>query len=242
MQAMIFAAGLGTRLRPLTNDRPKALVEINGKTLLELAIRYVQRFGYDRIIVNVHHFADKVVAHLDKHDNFGASVLISDETDELLETGGGLKKAMPFFNHEPLLVWNVDIISNIDLHKMHEAHLRSNALATLATRQRDTSRYLLFKNQELVGWKNINTEEIKMSKGTFSSELDSLAFSGIHIIDPRLFPLITDEGKFSIIKTYLEVAKEYKLQSFRHDETAWVDVGKIPNIPIAEQLARELFP
>ncbi|RMG16441.1 MAG: nucleotidyltransferase family protein, partial [Bacteroidetes bacterium] len=186
MKAMIFAAGLGTRLRPLTHHRPKALVEVGGKCLLEIVIRRLLAHGFEEIVVNVHHFAGQVEAFLAQHAGFGARIAISDERSLLLDTGGGLRQAAWFFDEQPFLVHNVDVLSDIDLTAMYQAHLQSGALATLACRRRQSSRYLLFDEQNhLCGWKNVKSGEVRMSRQVKSCH--PLAFSGIHVIDPNIF-------------------------------------------------------
>lgn len=235
MQAMIFAAGLGSRLRPLTNDRPKALVEVGGHPLLYWVIQRLKQEGYTDLVINIHHFGDLILNYLSDNQNFGCRIAISDERDQVLETGGGLKKAAPLFQQEePILIHNVDILSDIDLGTMRRKHLQSGALATLAVKERTTSRYLLFDDSlTLSGWKNIKTGEVRMSREG-SSPLQSLAFSGIHLVDPRLLDLFILEGKFSIIDTYLRLAKTEIIQGFRHDDSKWLDVGKPENLSLAE--------
>ncbi len=224
-KAMIFAAGLGTRLRPLTNDRPKAMVEINGRTLLEINIRKLVKFGFREIVVNVHHFADLVIDFLEQQD-FGAEIIISDERGLLLETGGGLKKAAGFLQEGPFLLHNVDVISDLDLHLLFEAHQKNNALATLVTRQRKTSRYLLFdENNTLHGWTNVNEGVVRQRRPT-ENDLYFKAFSGIHIIEPEIFTLFRRKGKFSIIDTYLDCAKNHVIKNYDNDTGLWLDVGK----------------
>jgi len=226
MRAMIFAAGLGTRLRPLTDDRPKAMVELRGMPLLEITIRRLRYFGYRQIIINVHHYSKMIVDFLAQKKNFGIEITVSDETSMVLETGGGLQKAQWFFDDEPFLVHNVDILTNLNYHELLKFHTNNNAIATLATRQRETSRYLLFDNNNvLAGWKNIKTGEVKMSKGQ-ETQTHPLAFSGIHVIDPKLFVHFTSSGKFSIIDTYLHVAKTENIVGFDHTKGIWLDVGK----------------
>lgn len=226
LKAMLFAAGLGTRLAPLTNDRPKALVEIHGKTLLQLAIEHLKSFGIKDIVVNIHHFGEKVLEVLAQHQNFGCNILISDERDVLLETGGGLKKAAPFLRGEaPIVLYNVDVVCNINLDKMLAYHLKHQALATLATRQRPSARNLVFNEaMELCGWTNSKTNEIKTVRPAQNSQ--ELAFSGIHIIEPKLLDLIQQEGKFSITDTYLDLAANHRIIAYPHDEDYWFDVGK----------------
>lgn len=226
MKAMIFAAGLGTRLRPLTNDRPKAMVELRDMPLLEIIIRRLRYFGYRQIIVNVHHYSKMIVDFLAEKKNFGIEITVSDETEMVLETGGGLQKAQWFFDEEPFLVHNVDILTNLNYHDVLQFHNENNAIATLATRQRDTSRYLLFDDKNVLsGWKNIKTGEVRMSRGE-ERQTHPLAFSGIHIIDPKLFQHFKKTGKFSIIDTYLNVAKTEIITGFDHSDGVWLDVGK----------------
>ncbi len=237
MKAMILSAGLGTRLKPLTNDIPKALVEINGITLLENAIETVSRFGFNDIIINVHHFSEKVKKFISEN-NFSANITISDESEQLLDTGGGLKKVSSFFGNEDFLLYNVDIVSDIDLGKMMLQHKKNNAIVTLAVRKRKSSRYLLFnENKVLCGWRNEKSgEEIIIRK---SEKYYKLAFSGIHIINSKIFELMPTEEKFSIIKLYLDIAKENKLQSFDHSNSKWIDAGKINGLKVAENILKE---
>ena len=239
MKAIIFAAGLGTRLRPLTNDKPKALVEVNGQTLLEITIRRLVGFGYKDIIVNVHHFADKVEKCLKDNDGFGANIIISDERGQLLETGGGLKKVANFLEgNEPFLVHNVDVIHDLDLKQLYHQHQQSNALATLAVRRRSTSRYLIFSpKMQLRGWQNIKTGEVKLSKRSVG-QLNLYAFSGIHIISPIFLDLLTEEGK-SIIQPYLRLAKTETIQGFDHSDSYWIDVGKLDSLEAAKRYLKE---
>lgn len=226
MKAMIFAAGLGTRLRPLTNDRPKALVEVLGKTLLQHSIEHLKRFGITDIVVNIHHFGARVLEVLEQHQNFACNIIISDEREALLETGGGLLKAKNHFKgEEAIVIYNVDVLSNIDLLEMLHYHQENKALATLATRSRVSSRYLLFnERQELCGWTNTKTKEIKNVRPAKNKQ--QYAFSGIHIIHPALLELIRQEGKFSITDTYLDLASEHKIIAYPHDQDYWFDVGK----------------
>ncbi len=233
---MILAAGLGTRLRPLTNFKPKALVEVGGTPLLELTIRRLIKFGYNDIIVNVHHFADQIEQFLKAQNNFGINITISDEREQLLETGGGLLKAKTFFKDQPFLLCNADILTNIDLKKMHAQHLEENALVTLATRHRTTSRYLAFDEENVLhGWTNIKTGVFKMCRPIIGS-LHLRAFSGIHVINPEIFDLIDQEGKFSIIDVYLKAATHHKIFSFSHDEDVWLDVGKKESLEKAKEI------
>ncbi|MCX6251709.1 MAG: nucleotidyltransferase family protein [Bacteroidetes bacterium] len=227
MKAMILAAGLGTRLRPLTDKIPKALVKTGQKTLLENVICHLKEYGIREIIVNVHHFADQVVDYLSENRNFGIEISISDETAQLLDTGGGLKKAAWFFtDDQPFIVYNVDVLSDFDLKQVTDVHNKSAALATLVVRERVTSRYLLFENgNKLCGWKNEATGEVRMSVTT-TSEICPFAFSGIQVISPRIFSLITEEGKFSITDLYLRLAATEKIVGYIDQESIWKDLGK----------------
>jgi NDP-sugar pyrophosphorylase family protein len=233
MKAMILAAGLGTRLRPLTEDRPKALVEVAGRTLLEITLRRLASFGIREVIVNVHHFADMVVDYLQKNSSFGMRVEISRE-DILLDTGGGLKKAAWFFlqsdTEEPFILHNVDVLSTIDLRRIVQYHRENRAIATLAVRDRETSRYLLFdQRNELCGRKAGRDHPPEMARP--AAETKALAFSGIHVISPRMLHLMTEEGVFSIIHSYLRLARQgEKISAFRADEYYWRDLGRPENL------------
>jgi NDP-sugar pyrophosphorylase family protein len=231
MKAMILAAGLGTRLRPLTDSRPKALVELSGRTLLEIVLGRLRTFGVTEAIINVHHLADQVIGYLKSHNNFGMRIEISHE-EILLDTGGGLKKAAWFFLEdpakldEPFLLHNVDVISNIDLHAMLQFHLQNRSLAALAVQSRESSRQLLFDDQhQLSGRRAASAQEPEIVRS--SAHLDALAFCGIHIISPRLLPMLTEEGIFSIIPSYLSLsAKGQKILAFRADQYYWRDLGR----------------
>ena len=240
MRAMVLAAGLGTRLRPLTNDRPKALVEIGARTLLEITLTRLASFGVREVIINVHHFADMVVEYLKAHGNFGMRVEISREDNLLLDTGGGLKKAAWFFlddpsrMDEPFLLHNVDVISRIDLHRMLEFHRERQALATLAVQQRESSRQLLFSGDDELAGRWISGRDPEFVRPI--PNLKAFAFSGIHAISPRLLPKITEEGVFSIIESYLRLAGQgEKILAFRADEYSWRDLGKLEDLRQAEQ-------
>ena len=234
MRAMILAAGLGTRLQPLTNNLPKALIKIREKTLLEIAIKTLVRNGFDKIIINVHHFAEKVISFIEQN-NFGADILISDERDKLLDTGGGLKKASRFFNDgKPFLLYNVDILSNLNLNNLYKVHLQSNSIATLIVRKRKSGRYLLFNSENILcGWKNTKTGElISACNKDLSNEF---AFSGIHIIDPKIFSLMPKDDAFSMIDLYLDIMKENKIIASIDNNSFWLDAGKTENLKIAEE-------
>ncbi len=231
MKAMILAAGLGTRLRPLTDTRPKALVELSGRTLLEITLTRLRTFGVTEAIINVHHFADMVIAYLKSNKNFGLRIEVSRE-EILLDTGGGLKKAAWFFLEDParldesFLLHNVDVISNIDLARMLRFHTENHALATLAVQSRETSRPLLFDNHlQLSGRRVGPDQEPEIVRP--SANPDSLAFSGIHLISPRLFPMLREQGIFSIIASYLRLAAQgEKILAFRADQYYWRDLGR----------------
>ena len=228
MKAMVLAAGLGTRLRPLTNDRPKALVEVAGRTLLDITLARLRAFGVRDVILNVHHFADLVVDYLKKHADFGMNLAISREDDVLLDTGGGLKKAAWFFANdpEPFLLHNVDVISDIDFAAMLRFHRERDALATLAVQERETSRYLLFDEQSrLCGRRSGTGGAPEMVRPCERSQ--ALAFGGIHVISPRLLPMLTAEGVFPIVPAYLRLsAQDENIVGFRADGSHWRDLGK----------------
>jgi NDP-sugar pyrophosphorylase family protein len=249
MKAMILAAGLGTRLRPLTDDRPKALVTIAGRTVLEIAIRRLQSFGVDEAIVNTHHFAAMVADFLAAHHNFGMRIELSPE-QILLDTGGGLKKAAWFFlegklpSNEPFILHNVDVLSAIDLRRMVQFHLEHDALATLAVQQRETSRALLFDEAgQLCGRRsgphagNTDTDETNLQVEMVrpAAAAQALGFSGIHVLSPRLFAKMHEEGAFSIISAYLRLAAQgEKILAFRADSYPWRDLGRRKDLLAAD--------
>jgi NDP-sugar pyrophosphorylase family protein len=228
MKAMVLAAGLGTRLRPLTNDRPKALVEINGRTLLEITLSRLKLFGIHEVIVNAHHFAGMVVEYLKANHNFGMRIEVSCE-ETLLDTGGGLKNADWFFlkdgSDEAFFLHNVDVISTIDLNLMAQFHRTSGVLATLAVQTRKTSRYLLFDQQlELCGRRRVKEGKTELVRS--AEPACELAFSGIHVISPKLFKLMTEQNIFPIVDVYLRLAAQgEKIKAFRADEYDWRDLG-----------------
>lgn len=242
---MIFAAGLGTRLRPLTDNMPKALVPVAGKPMLERVILKLKESGFCDITVNIHHFGEQIIDFLRANNNFGADIHISDERAMLLDTGGGIKKARPFLDgNEPFLVHNADILSEIDLPAFYRHHLESNAEATLLVSERNTSRYLLFDQEHnLHGWINKATGEVKPTdfayhKGAFQE----LAFGGIHVISPSLFRYMDQEewtGKFSIIPFYLSVCRKTAIQGYPLQGFQWFDIGKPETLGMAEKYYRE---
>lgn len=237
MKAMILAAGLGTRLKPITNKIPKALVEINKKPMLQLLIERLISFGIEDMIINIHHFAEMILQFLKEKNDFGINIEISDERDLLLDTGGGVKKASWFFeNDEFFLVHNVDAFTNIDLTKLIDKHIAANAVATLSVKERESSRKLLFNNQnELCGWKNIRTGEEKIVKSV-QNNIDEFAFSGVQLMNRKCFDLMPDKKVFSLIDFYLSAVKTNKISGFVHNEDYFVDLGKIKNIKIAESI------
>ena len=232
-QAMIFAAGLGTRLKPLTDTMPKALVRVGGQPLIWHVIQKLKGAGYERIVVNVHHFANQIVAYLEENHNFGLDIRISDETSALLETGGGIKKALPLFDaNEPILIHNVDILSNLDLEALPmDAPL-------LVVSQRQTKRYLMFDDEmRLHGWTNIETGQVK---GVNSEEVNSekfrkLAFSGIHVFHPSLVPLLDEwPDKFPIMDFYLKACGTHLIRGYEAKDLRLMDVGKLDTLDQAE--------
>ncbi|MGA2687220.1 MAG: nucleotidyltransferase family protein [Candidatus Korobacteraceae bacterium] len=245
MRAMILAAGLGTRLRPLTNDRPKALVEINGHTLLEITLTRLRSSGISDVIINVHHLADSIVEYLKINNSFGMKLEISRE-DILLDTGGGLKKAAHFFLEdeldEPFLLHNVDVISSIDIGRMIQFHLENYALATLAVQERETSRYLLFDRQLQLCGRRSSDQGDELVRST--QPLQALAFCGIHVLSRQIFPLLTEEGVFPIIPAYLRLAGQgERILGFRADEYSWRDLGTPESVrQAAEHSAEGILP
>lgn len=228
MKAMILAAGLGTRLRPFTLEHPKALYKVGNVTLLENAIRYLAQFGCTDIIINVHHFADQIVAYLNAHHNFGINITISDETNRLLDTGGGLKKAAWFFDgSEPFLIYNVDVITDLDLRLFYQYHLANQALVTLAVRQRTSNRYLLFDEEhQLCGWRHVQTGAKKMVRDTPVAY--QLAFSGIQIVEPIVLHHFPPKEVFPLIDFYLHLAAQnLKVTYYDHTSDQWQDIGSM---------------
>ncbi len=224
-RAMILAAGMGTRLRPLTDHTPKALLKYKGSPMLEHVIRKLKDAGIKEVLINVHHLADQIIAYIEENNSFGISIEFSEERKELMDTGGGINKAKWFFEGRgPFLVYNIDIQSSIDINKLVEAHLGSDRLATLAVKQRDTSRnFLMNKEHLLCGWKNNQTGETIITRD--EKNLGSTAFSGIHVISDTIFPLLDQKGPFSITKQYLELSKQHPIYLYDHSEDEWVDMA-----------------
>lgn len=235
MHAIIFSAGLGTRFKPWTDNHPKALAVINGRSLLQRNIEYLQQYGIRDVVVNVHHFAEQIEAAITQANGWGSRVVISDERNEVLETGGGLMKASPLLDQSDFIAINVDILTDLDLSAMITLHQSTGSLATLAVTQRKTSRYFLFdETNELCGWRNSSTGEEKLSRSTRG--LSAKAFSGVHVINHRLFDLVSQRGKFSIVDVYLELAVHHKICGFDHTGTKLIDVGKPEAVPVAESM------
>lgn len=237
---MIFAAGTGSRLKPLTDTKPKALIEVGGKPLLQHVIEKLKASGFTYIVINVHHLADQIIDFLHANGNFGIAIHIADERDYLLDTGGGIKNARHLLEgEEPFLVHNVDILSNVDLKEVYESHINSEALATLVVSKRKTSRYLLFdKQNRLSGWKNKETGEIKSYFPDFDpSRYEEYAFSGIHVLSPEIFEWMDEwTGKFPIINFYLSIAAKADLRAYPAEHLQLLDVGKPETLQQAEEL------
>lgn len=241
MRAMILAAGLGTRLKPLTDTVPKALIRIKDKTLLELQINKLKSEGFNEIIINVHHFAGQIIHYLEQKNFFNCKIEISDESNLLLDTGGGLKKASHFFSDgKPFLIYNVDILSNISLKKLIDFHIDSKSIATLAVQERESSRKFLFdENNILGGWTNEKTGE-KIIATNSPTKLRAMSFSGIQIIDPNIFKYFPEKNVFSLIELYLTAAKQENIVGYIHNQDEWIDVGKVKDLNDAENLLAKL--
>ena len=225
MKAMIFAAGMGKRLGKITESIPKALVDVNGKTLLHRAVERCSLSGFDDIIINVHHFADMVEEEISRLTGLGFKITLSDERDMLLENGGGLYKAKWFFDEKPFLLYNVDIVSDLDLRSLYRLHIEKKGLATLAVRHRPGKRYILIDNESrLAGWRNVETGEEILAGVSSSEGLHQIAFSSMQIVEPEIF-MYMREGVYSIIDLYLDLAASHPIFTLMHDDGYWVDVG-----------------
>lgn len=237
-RAMVFAAGLGTRLKPFTDSHPKALAPVNGKPLLQRNIEYLLRHGVRDIVVNVHHFSDQIVDFLARHDSFGAHIEISEEQPAPLETGGGLLQASGFFEAHggPFLVMNADILTDLDLTAMYLEHRRHRPLATLAVTRRHSSRVLLFDGgMRLSGWQNLSTGDLRIVRGD-AGPLQPFAFTGVHVLEPALLRSVHRTGAFSIIDAYLDLAGGHVIRGYDHDGDRVVDVGRPSSVLEAERL------
>lgn len=240
MKAMIFAAGIGSRLRPLTDEIPKALVKVDGIPMIERVLMKFKASGITEIIINVHHHAEKIISFLQQNESFGLQIAISDESDCLLDTGGGLWKASWFFDdNQPFIVHNVDVLSGVDFDAMLSHHQSSHCIATLAVSERTTSRYFLFDDEmKLCGWENLK-ENKRIIAGSRDSVMLPFAFSGIQIVDPVVFRLIHRKGKFSIVDVYLELAFSHIIKGMKHSSDEWIDMGKLPDIEKAALMIQQ---
>ncbi len=237
MKAMIFAAGMGTRLQPFTDNHPKALAQVNGVPLLERNIKYLQSYGINDFVINIHHFGGQILAFLAENDNFGANIEISNESDELLETGGGLLFAKRFLqNEKTFLIMNVDILTDLNITNFINIHELKGGMVTLAVSDRDSTRKLMFNDKMyLKGWKNLTTNKKTVVGGIF--KLRELAFSGVHCVNSEIFTKITRTGKFSIMDEYLDLMKEDIIIGYQHTANL-IDVGKPESVAEAEKLFR----
>lgn len=242
MKAMILAAGLGTRLKPLTNTIPKALILLNGITLLERTVKKISLAGFDEIIINVHHFAEQIKKFLEQKKYFGLNISISDELDELLDTGGGLKKAASFFNDaEPFLLHNVDVLTDLNLNELLNSHKKNNSIATLAVMKRESSRQFLFDDEmNLCGWQNQKTNEKKISRQKITP-FQQFAFCGIQILEPAIFDFFPGDNKFSLIDFYLKTSKEKTVKGNISDSSFFFDLGTIKKLNEAENQITEIL-
>ena len=232
---MIFAAGLGTRFKPWTDRHPKALAVVNGKTLLQRTVEYLQQYGIDEVVVNVHHFADQITEAIDKAKGWGSRIIISDERDEVLETGGGLLKAKEHLRGSTFLTINVDILTDLNLKAFLTFHQQESATISLAVTGRETTRYLLFNEyNRLCGWRNTAPfrERIAVQADNYLQK----GYSGIALFEPAVFDAITQSGKFSLIDVYLSMAPEYKIAGYDHTEGKVIDVGRPESVPVAESM------
>ncbi len=226
-KAMILAAGLGTRMRPMTDDKPKALVEWEGVPLLEHIILKLKGQGFNQIIINVHHYAEMIVDFVKERDHYGIRIEFSHEIEEPLDTGGGIGHASWFFDDQPFLVHNVDIMSNIDLGRLFEAHLQSNSIATMAVKERETSRSLLMNSKnQLKGWRDNRTGETILVDEE-QNDLIPIAFSCLHVMNPEIFKLFPAENRFSITPFYLELARTRAVNLYKHNQDTWIDMGRL---------------
>ena len=236
MKAMIFAAGLGTRFKPWTDSHPKALALVNGKSLLQRNIEYLQLYGIKDAVVNVHHFADQVIDAIEKNKGWGSNIMISDESDEVLETGGGLLKAKDLLqNGEPFITLNADFLTDLNIDKLLAFHKTKNALISFGITNRKTARYFLFDEEiRLCGWRNVKTgeERISIQKNNFKE----MAYSCVVVFQPEIFDLIPQRGKFSLVDTYLSLAANHPIYGYDHSGDKLVDVGKRESVAVAEKL------
>ncbi len=237
MKAMIFAAGLGTRFKPWTEKHPKALAVVNGKSLLQQNVEYLQRYGIKDVVVNVHHFSEQIVEAIQKHGGWGSNITISDEKDEVLETGGGLLKAKALLGNQTFITINVDILTNLNVNGMIDFHHQQKSFITLCTAERTTSRFLLFnKENRLCGWRNIKGKDEIEKIVVADQNLIQKAYSGIAVFEPQVLDQIPFSGKFSLIDVYLHLTAAYKIVGYDHSGDKWIDVGKPESVPLAEEM------
>jgi len=237
MKAMIFAAGLGTRFKPWTDQHPKALAIVNGKPLLQRNIEYLQQYGITDVVVNVHHFADQIMEAVEKNRGWGSRILISDESDVVLETGGGLLKAKSLLGDERFLTLNVDILTNLNLEKLFQTHMQQKAVVSLAVAQRETSRFLLFDSENrLCGWRNIKGDEVLEKIAVPAPAYVQKAYSGIALFENTIWQQIPFTGKFSLIDVFLHASSTQKILGYDHTGDDWVDVGRLESVAVAENL------
>jgi NDP-sugar pyrophosphorylase family protein len=237
MKAMIFAAGLGTRFKPWTDKHPKALAIVNGKTLLQRNVEYLQQYGITDVIVNVHHFAEQIIDTIERAKGWGSNIVISDESDAVLETGGGLLKAKDLIGDSRFLTLNVDILTNLDLHRFLQHHTQQQTAISLAIAERDTSRFLLFNDQmRLCGWRNIKGAEIIEKIAVPADHYLQRAYSGIALFENTIWGSIPFTGKFSLIDVFLHAAPAQKITGYNHTADDWVDVGRPESVAVAEAL------
>jgi MurNAc alpha-1-phosphate uridylyltransferase len=235
IKAMIFAAGLGTRFKPWTDKHPKALAIVNGKSLLQRNVEYLQQYGISNVVVNVHHFANQIVDAIEKANGWGSNIIVSDERDEVLETGGGLLKAKDYLQGESFITLNVDILTDVNLKSFISYHQQQGADITLGVTARTTSRYLLFNEaNRLCGWRNVSTGQERIS--VQADNYIQKAYSGLALFEPSIFNAITQTGKFSLIDVYLSLAATHKIAGYDHSESRVLDVGKPESVAIAESM------
>jgi MurNAc alpha-1-phosphate uridylyltransferase len=243
MKAMILAAGLGTRLRPLTESKPKALVEICGRPILEIIIRQLIKYGFRDVIINTHHHYDQIIDFLKTKNNFGINIRISDEKEQVLDTGGGIKNASWFLDgDEPFLVHNVDVLSDIDLKGIYDYHVQRHPLVTLAVKGKNSVRSLLIDATcRLYGWENTDTVESKIVNGKNRADLSRIGFCGIHVIDPEIFNYFGENKVFSIITTYMEVVGKCAIYGYPVEDNLWIDIGSVEQLEYAQNIDPELY-
>lgn len=236
MKAMIFAAGLGTRFKPWTDKHPKALAIVSGKSLLQRNIEYLQQYNITDVVVNVHHFSEQIIKAVEKNNGWGSNIIISDESNEVLETGGGLLKAKSLLqDNEPFVTLNADILTDLSISDLLTFHQQNNALISFGITNRKSSRCFLFdENNRLCGWENNVTGEQKISIA--KDNLKPMAYSCVAVFEPNTFDLIPQKGKFSLTETYLSLAADHLIMGYDHSGDHFIDVGKPESVAIAEKM------